>query len=177
MRNKDILRFTIIFFVTIFLSAIPVSRAEDAKTSKIHFPKLKNYKVELNCLTQNLKFKPGKKAKITFGLKNVGANSIICYEWKMDESQNLSISYAELKNEKDIKDAVWQKEAPLPQENPRLMPLELAPNNNVLIDKELSFVEKISPDISSPMVFYIYAELNLESISAKSPTIKIVISP
>ncbi len=157
-------------------NAFPEDKPKDI-TPKIAFPKIKNSSSELVCLSSEKTFPAGKAAKLTFGLKNTGATSIMCYEWKMDEQLNLVVNYTEWKGQKNLKDADWQKEIPQAKGNLRLMPLELAPNNKVLIDKELDFISKIPSNIKEPMTFYVYAELYLESLAAKSGIIKITVLP
>ncbi len=183
MKIPSPIQFVFCAFCLMLLSAVaPIIHAAPKdeqmdKTPELKFPKLKNYEVKLECLSSEKEFPAGKAGMLRFALRNCGANSFMCYEWKMDEQLNIAINYCEWKGQTNLKDADWKKEIPERKGNLRLMPLELAPNNRVLIDKKLDFIEKIPGSIKEPLTFYIYAELNLESMSAKSSMIKITVIP
>lgn len=152
----------------------------EGKVYKMSYPKIKNYEVNLKCMTFDRAFEPGKPAKLTFGLRNEGGSSVMIYEWMMKESDDLRLYYVPFKegmktparNSKE-----WLAELPEIKGNPRRMPLELAPKNTVLIEKELNFTASVAPGTKEPKYFLVYAELNLESISAFSEPVKIVVEP
>lgn len=188
-KNKLKLLFA---FLSIFLLSIfsVLSHAEDkpkpspdGKVVKIKFPKLEGYEASLKCVTtkpEDMTFRPGAPAKLTFGLKNEGANPIITYEWMMKESDNLRIYYTPWKEgmktpEKNSSD--WILEKPEIKGNPRRMPLELHPKNTVLLEKEIQFVKDIKPGFKEKKYFLIYAELNLDSFSAFSKPVQIAVEP
>ena len=55
------------------------------------------------------------------------------------------------------------------------MPLQLDSGNSVYVDKLLPFIAKMK--LTEPRKLVIYAELNLTSITKRSPYIKITVVP
>ena len=142
------------------------------------FPPIKNYNVSLYCLTKDLEFHPGEDVKLTFGMRNIGKTSFLVYEWMMNESDNLLLSYCPSDENSEIKaNATWKKEVSMIKQPTKRMPLELAPGNTVLMDKTLGFVKDLPENISSTEYYLISVELNLETMSAKSAPVMIKISP
>lgn len=144
---------------------------------KIKFPVLKNYKMELSCLSKKTTFTAGQPATLVFGMKNTGATPITCYEWHPEEPGNLIVNYALAEEGKNPSKEDWKQEIQEEQPIKRLIPLQLSPGNTVLINKNLDFVSKMATNISKPVTFYVYVELNLKSMSAKSAVVKISVMP
>ncbi len=177
MKPFHILSFAIIFSM---MGAISTSHAakEIPDGVKINFPKVKDCKMALSCLSKKTTFTAGQPAELVFGMKNTGATSTVCYEWYPDESQNLIINYAVVKEGKEPSKEDWKQEIPEEKPRKRIMPLELSPGNTVLINKKLDFVSKMdAKNISSPVTFHVYVELNLKSMSAKSAVLKVTVMP
>jgi hypothetical protein len=56
-------------------------------------------------------------------------------------------------------------------------PLELMPGNQVLVTKELPFVDKLAISPGAERRFFIKAKLNLQSVSATSPVSVLIVRP
>jgi hypothetical protein len=69
----------------------------------------------------------------------------------------------------------WKLLAPKIPEKPKRLTLQLNPDNSVYIDKFLTFVNDMR--LTKPKQFIVYAELNLTSITVRSPYIRITVKP
>jgi hypothetical protein len=56
-------------------------------------------------------------------------------------------------------------------------PLELMPGNQVLVTKELPFVDKMAISPGAERRFFIKAKLNLQSVSVSSPVSVLIVRP
>lgn len=158
----------------VYAKTLSKKRAEDFK--KIFFPKIKKYSIRIECASYEREFKAGKPAKMTFRIKNLSTKPLVVYEWFMRESLNLKIYYTPwTKGMKKPKKEDWMVISPKIPEKPRRMPLELEPGNYVYIDKLLPFITNMK--LTAPKEFVVYAELNLKSITKRSPYIKIKVTP
>lgn len=175
--------FHILFFTFMFSMMGAVSTSHAAKEIpngvNINFPKVKDCNLELSCLSKETKrtFTAGQPAVLVFGLKNIGATPVTCYEWYPDESQNLIVKYAVAEEGKNPSKEDWKQELPEEKPRKRIIPLQLSPNNTVLINKNLNFISKMGGDVSKPVTFYVYVELNLKSMSARSAVVKVQVIP
>jgi len=161
------------------VGTIPISYAAEEIPDgvKIKFPKVNDYKVKLDCLSKKTTFTAGQAAGLVFGMKNTGATSLTCYEWHPEESENLIVNYALAEEGKKPSKEDWKHEIPEEKPKKRIIPLQLSPNNTVLINKNLDFISKMNADINKPVTFYVYVELNLKSMTAKSSVLKVTVMP
>jgi len=144
------------------------------------YPPIKGARVKLECVSPGRVFQAGQPAKLTFRLKNLSARSLVVYEWFMTEANNLVIHYAreDASGQEQPDQAEWLTFQPQPGPKERRSTLELMPGNATLIDCELPFVRQLDPKtLTKPATFLLYAELNLNSLSAKSPIIVISVQP
>jgi len=139
------------------------------------YPKLTNYKLKLDIISTRANYnRKTPDAVVRFSLKNIGANNLSIYEWKMHEQENIRVLYAECEKGKAAKvpEENW-KESPrrMLKINVPRYPLELGPNNSVLVDVPLLFLKKLEKSGR----FAIRGELDLDSVSVKSTPIEIFV--
>jgi hypothetical protein len=87
------------------------------------------------------------------------------------EQDNIKISYARCEggSPEALPKSAWQEHVPKPKTPPRV-PLDLYPRNSALIAVELGFIKDalLSGGTKGRTSYAIVAELNLDSVSAKS---------
>ena len=144
---------------------------------KVFFPKIKDYKVKLECISLEQYFTAGDLAKLTFSLHNLGLKPLVVYEWMEREPDNLRLYYYRLKEGQDDPPPIKEFTPLIPDvgKKPKRMTLELQPRTSVLVGKLLIFIRSL--DIKKPTKFVVFAELNLKSISARSEFVKITVLP
>ena len=108
-------------------------------------------------------------------MRNAGANQLSIHEWKMHEQENIRVLYApcpERGKATKLPPEAWKESERLILKGgvPRY-PLELAPNNAVLVDVPLNFIRKLN----KPGRYAVKGELDLYSVSAESVPIEIEI--
>lgn len=185
MKLKLLLNMLSIFTLFILFNLYAGNEGQSGKiygrqtSGKIHFPKIRDYNVILECVSPQRTFTAGKPAFIRFRLKNRGSGRIVVYEWMMNESDNLQFYY--IPWEKNMKTRPskdgWIRVSPAIKEPIRRMTLELAPGNSVLMEKKLEFIENIKTGSIASQDYLMYFELTLESFQAKSNIIKITVKP
>jgi hypothetical protein len=165
------------------LPLLPAGIAKDppsAPTRPKAYPVIKGAKVKLECISPHRVFTAGQDATLTFRLKNIGNKPVVVYEWFRAEGDNLVVHYAQEQDDpaQDPDDAAWLTIKPEAEfESPRML-LELAPGNAVLVSCPLLFVRALAQkDLAAPRSYLLYSELNLVSLSAKSPVIQITVQP
>ena len=144
---------------------------------KIYFPKIKAYKVSLECISLERYFTSGDFAKLTFSLHNIGSKPLVVYEWLERDPDNLRLYYYKLKEGEKAPPPLKEFVPLIPDigKKPRRMTLELQPGTSVIVDKLLTFIRLTH--VTRATTFVVFAELNLRSISARSDFIKIVVLP
>jgi len=143
---------------------------------ELHFKKIKDYKIKLECVSVSRFLMAGDLPKITFSLTNIGKNDLVVYEWFEREPDNLRLYYHVWKKGMDVPPLKeFTPLIPPVEKKPKRMTLELKPKTSVLIDKFLTFVRVV--DSKEPVTFIIFAELNLTSISARSGFFKVTVLP
>jgi hypothetical protein len=168
---------------TLLAALLPEACGDDvpvAPSRPAVYRPLTQAKVKLECISSHRVFTAGQKATLTFRLKNLGAKPLLIYEWLAEEGDNLTLRYAPTAAGADGEpdDADWITVRPETVHESRRMPLELAPGNAVLVNRDLPFVRALAPaTLAEPATFLLYGELNLASLPAKSPVIIITVQP
>ncbi len=171
-----------LIFCLVVICAFSSSSIESKEPAKIlvlknlKFPKIKDYNVELECVSPKREFKAGKKAKMTFRLHNYAMKPLVIYEWYQKESENISLYYVPWKPKMKVPaKSKWNALIPKIMKNAKHISMELTHRSSVLLDVDLSFIEHMKTD--HIQYFYIFTELNLTSISSRSKFIKITVKP
>ena len=171
----------LIMILTLFcISGLIPIHAETASKivvlKNLKFPKIKDYNVELECVSPEREFKAGTVPKMTFRLRNYAMKHLIIYEWYSKESDNIRLYYVPWKPKMKVPPkAQWNAIIPEIPKNPKHISMELTHRSSVLVDIDLSFIKDIKTD--HIQYFYIFTELNLTSIHARSEFIKITVKP
>ncbi len=158
------------------LTACSSDERKSARSKENKYPKLTNYTLKLDIISTRGNYRRGEANPVVrFSLKNAGANQLSIHEWKMHEQENIRVLYAECPEAGQatrIPENQWKESERnlLKTEVPRY-PLELAPNNGVLVDVPLNFIRNASRSGR----YAIRGELDLDSVSAKSAPIEIVV--
>lgn len=153
--------------------------SDDKKSSRNKenkYPKLTNYTLKLEIISTRGSYRCREANPVVrFSLKNAGANQLSIHEWKMHEQENIRVLYAECPDAGQatkIPEDQWREsERNLLKTNVPRYPLELAPNNSVLVDVPLNFIRKTG----QPGRYAIRGELDLDSVSVQSTPIEIVV--
>jgi len=162
---------------------VPSLHADDvpvAPSRPAAYRPLANARVRLECISSHRVFTAGQEATLTFRLKNLGNKPLLIYEWLAAEGDNLALRYAPTAadQEREPTDADWLESRPATMPESRRMPLELAPGNAVLVNRDLPFVRALDPAaMPGPVAYLLYGELNLASLPARSPVIVITVQP
>ena len=120
----------------------------------------------------------GEGGKLTFALRNAGNESLRVVEWYSNEPDNLVIFCQPwLTGMTEPDEAAWTELSFDVKMPPIRYPLELMPGNQVLVTKELPFVDKLAISPGAERRFFVRAKLNLKSVSAESPVSVIVVRP
>jgi hypothetical protein len=153
---------------------------QTAPTRPKSYRVIRDARVKLECISSHRVFTAGEDATLTFRLKNASNKPLLIYEWFRAENDNLILHYAQELDDPTLgsDDASWLTIKPEANFEAPRMPLELAPGNAVLVNRTLPFVRDIDPkDLTAPRNYLLYSELNLSSLSAKSPVILITVQP
>lgn len=125
---------------------------------------------------------------MTFQLKNQDVSVVSVNEWYMNETDNIRLYYAfcEPGKSDSIKEDEWKLAWPdvKPGEtsgrkpHPRRSALVLQPNNGVLIDVPLSFLEHVEPPRrSARYTVALCAQIALNTLQTKSEVFEITVFP
>jgi len=144
-----------------------------------HFPKIKDYNLEFDCVSPVRTFSINEPAVLVFRLTNLSDKKLVIYEWKMIDEYNIKLFAAPWQEGMPTPEQdKWTCIAPLVKKPFRRMTLELAKNNSTIVEKTVDFKKDvIKKDIDTPQTFIVYAELHLESLPLKSRPAKITITP
>lgn len=139
------------------------------------YPQLARYKLSLQ-LVGSWTLTAGRPGRVTFSLRNTDDRPLRLVEWYANEPDNLLI-YCQpwLPGTTEPDEGLW---IPLSFDVKRpatRYPLEIVPGNNVLVTKELPFVEKLVVSPEGERRYFIKAVLNLHSVSAESPVAAIAV--
>ena len=139
------------------------------------YPQLARYKLSLQ-LVGSRTLTAGRPGRVTFSLRNTDDRPLRLVEWYANEPDNLLI-YCQpwLPGTTEPDEGLW---IPLSFDVKRpatRYPLEIVRGNNVLVTKELPFVEKLVVSPEGERRYFIKAVLNLHSVSAESPVAAIAV--
>lgn len=141
------------------------------------YPALEGYHLTLRH-TGSRVLRCGEGGRITFALRNAGRDSLRVLEWYSNEPDNLIVSCQPwLTGMEGPDESAWTELSFDVRMPPIRYPLELMPGNQVLVTKELPFVDKLAISPGAERRFFIRAKLNLKSVSAESPVSVIVVRP
>ena len=154
--------------------AVPHQRmAMGVPHGKIEYKPIKPNGLELKCFGKTT-FQAGRPAVLTFALANTGYRKVRIPEWYSNESDNIGLSIqpaASGLNEPDEKKWVLMT---FDFKKPILhYPITLMPGNQALVSKELDIVEKMMIPPGEERLFFVKAELTLDSLKLSSRVILI----
>lgn len=178
MHEPQIKNFCRVLACLLFAIIFAGCSSEDKKENRGErvYRKLKNYTLNLSIISTKGEYRRTEANPVLrFSVKNEGANQLAIHEWKMHEQENIRVLYAPCPvrgSAKDIPKEQWKVSERVMLKNsvPRY-PLELAPNNAVLVDVPLLFLRTID----KPGRYAVKGELDLQSVSAQSLPIEIEI--
>ena len=138
---------------------------------------LKDYKLALRTDSRKV-IRVGEGGEITYALRNLDKKSIRIIEWFSNEPDNVVI-YCQpwLTGMTEPDELGWTELSFDVRRPPIRYPLELMPGNQVLVTKVLPFVDKLAISPGAERRFFLYAKLNLTSVSVKSPVSVLIVRP
>ena len=134
------------------------------------YPPLVDYKLTLNLVSKR-ELIVGEGGRLMFALKNIDKKPIRLVEWYVNEAYNVQVYCQPWLPEMTGPDPnMW---IPIrmeidPKQTGRF-PLDLMPDNEVQIEKELPFVDSLVVSPNGERRFFVKAELNLKSVRVESP--------
>lgn len=141
------------------------------------YAKLTDYKLALRTDSRKI-LHVGEGGEITFTLRNLDRKSIRIDEWYSNESDNVIVYCQPWLTGMTVPDEqAWTELSFDVQRPPIRYPLELMNGNQVLVTKELPFVDKLAITPGSERRFFIKAKLNLQSVSVTSPVSVLIVRP
>lgn len=142
-----------------------------------NYAKLTGYKLSLRTESRNV-LRVGEGGRITFALRNLDRKSIRIDEWFSNESDNVVVCCQPWLPGMTVPDEqAWIELSFDIRRPPIRYPLELMNGNQVLVTKELPFVDKLAITPGSERRFFIKAKLNLQSVSVESPVSVLIVRP
>jgi hypothetical protein len=144
-----------------------------------HFPKIKDYNLDFDCVSPVRTFSINEPAFLVFRLTNLSDKKLIVYEWKMIDDYNVKIFVAPWEEGMPTPEQdKWTCLSPVLKKPVRRMTLELAHDNSTIVEKTIDFKKDvIKKEIDKTQTFILYAELYIESLPLKSRPTKITINP
>ena len=150
----------------------------DTPDNQTFFKKINDCKLSLECLSPSRTFYAGQTVTLTFGLKNLDDKKITIFEWKAREADNLVLHYAlAAAGQQRAPEKGWETLKAQPEGTVRRTALDLAPGNQVLVDVELGFVREMLLADGKPRTYWVYASLDLASVSCECPPFTIIVRP
>ena len=138
---------------------------------------LSDYKLVLRTDSRKI-IHVGEGGNITFALRNLDKKSIRIIEWFSNEPDNVIVYCQPWLTGMTVPDEqAWTELSFDVRRPPIRYPLELMPGNQVLVTKELPFVDKLAITPGSERRYFIKAKLNLQSVSATSPVSVLIVRP
>ena len=142
-----------------------------------NYAPLGNYKLALRTDSRKV-LRVGEGGNITFALRNQGDDSIRIIEWFSNEPDNVVVYCQPWLTGMTVPDEqAWTELSFDVRRPPIRYPLELMPGNQVLVTKELPFVDKLAITPGSERRYFIKAKLNLQSVSVTSPVSVLIVRP
>ena len=138
---------------------------------------LSDYKLVLRTDSRRI-IRVGEGGEITYTLRNADKKTIRIVEWFSNEPDNVIVYCQPWLTGMTVPDEeAW---IPLSFEIPRQAiryPLELMPGNQVLVTKQLPFVDKLAISPGAERRFFLRAKLNLTSVTVTSPVSVLIVRP
>lgn len=141
------------------------------------FPPVKDCKVSLEITSKRTDFYAGEEATLTVRLKNIGEKPIVVYEWMVNESDNVKISYAPYMPGVTPVASAWKCDEPKLEKHIKRAPLTLNPGNSAIINVPITFLSSLGEkDLGGgSKLFMLSCELNLKSVTARSAPFPITV--
>ena len=176
IRSRFFAIAVLLFSCAVFCACSSEDKKRGQENPEQKYPKLRNYTLDLSIISTRGNYRRSDVNPILrFSVRNAGANQLSIHEWKMHEQENIRVLYAECPEPGQatrIPEDRWKEsERNLLKTNVPRYPLELAPNNGVLVDVPLNFIRKTE----RAGRYAIRGELDLDSVSARSAPIEIVV--
>ena len=176
IRSRFFAIAVLLFSCAVFCACSSEDKKRGQEKPEQKYPKLRNYTLDLSIISTRGNYRRSDVNPILrFSVRNAGANQLSIHEWKMHEQENIRVLYApcpERGTATKLPPEAWKESERLILKGgvPRY-PLELAPNNAVLVDVPLNFIRKLN----KPGRYAVKGELDLYSVSAESVPIEIEI--
>ena len=134
-----------------------------------YYKPITNHRLEFRQVGNNV-FETGKKAVVTFRLKNQGKKTVRIDEWRMKDDDNVLL-YCQpwLPGMKEPDPNAWISLNDNIPEQSRRNPLTLQVGNMALLNRELPFVEHMYVSAGKERRFFIKGVLNLKSLTLETP--------
>ena len=138
---------------------------------------LSDYKLVLRTDSRKI-IHVGEGGNITFALRNLDKKSIRIIEWFSNEPDNVIVYCQPWLTGMTVPDEqAWTELSFDVRRPPIRYPLELMPGNQVLVTKELPFVDKLAISPGAERRYFLRAKLNLKSVSVTSPVSVLIVRP
>jgi hypothetical protein len=154
----------------------PFKSPEKYEDTRVDFPKIENAQIRIEPITTRRAFYAGEEINFVFRIQNAGEKGVEIPEWRLVESENLRIFYApETPELQTVGGKEWICEKP--EWSHKRSTLALNPGNAVLVTKPIGFIARLDSNRIRPpgKNYLVYAELNLTSIQARSPVMRITV--
>lgn len=137
------------------------------------YPPLKDAQLSLE-IPGKREFIAGEPARIPFLLRNRGTKSVRIAEWYKNEPDNVTV-YCQVwfPGAKEPDENLWIELEDERKEPALRYPLDLAPGNMTVVNKDLVFVENLVVSPGAERRYFLRGELNLQSVKLSSPVIAI----
>lgn len=166
----------LLFIVSCVRTVITEDRSQTRTPRRESYPKLKDYKFDLNLVHPGRSFAPTDEITLNFRLKNLGDKPVRIDEWFMSEPDNLRIYYRPWQKnvfEFDKNDKNWKCLEPVHASNANRFELIVSPGNVVFIEKKMNLSKSVPVVELTEKRYLIVAELALTSLDVKSGVIEI----
>ena len=144
---------------------------------KVKYAPVKHDGLELKFFGRN-EFQAGRPASLTFALANNGVKKVSIPEWLSNESDNIGLFVQPAQPGAFEPDESKWVQLTFDFQKPMIhYPITLLPGNQALVSKNLDFVEKMMIPPGQERLYFLRAELTLESLSLSSKTMLIRVTP
>ena len=147
----------------------PLPKFEPGEEERAYYRPLTGHQLEFRQVGNQV-FVAGKKAAVTFRLKNLSKKAVKIEDWRIKDDENVLIFCQPwLPGMKDPDPDAWislNENIPL---RSRRNPLILRTKNLITLNRDLPFVEHMYVSPGKERRFFIKGVLNLKSITMESP--------
>jgi len=173
---KYLMALTLALFLTGCVETVIDKQEWKAGVAEVpEYPKLNNYNLTLN-LAGKRELVAGSEGTVSFVLENEGHEKIRVIEWYANEPDNLKL-YCQIwtPDMTEPDENAWT-EITLDKKKPTARyPLELYPGNKVILSRNLDFIQSLVVSRGAERRYFIKAELDLTSVTVKSPVCALVV--